>query len=455
MTSPTRTDRVQITLDSQGHGTLTFSDTVEPITGPDLQTSRRDAKRRVLALARDLGEAVQFGVEEPDGAREFCAWPDGRVSSATPPTETTRSDTTPDTLDRVANASDDPRWTEIMTAPATQGFRGTLNSIGMKLSPTSAEIDTRRKDLEATIATESRAANDRLRVARQDAEMESRREAREREALARRKAQRAVIQTNFADCKTVTFANWKGGVGKTTDTYCIGATFGRIRGNDVVAWDANETRGTLGFRAMKDRHSRTVVNLLEDAASDFGTVQGSRRSTIMRFARQQGDNQFSVIASDEDAERQDIVDGDGFRTVHEILARFNSLILIDTGNNGRVAHFKAAIDATDQLVIPVSAGADGASVAQAMMDSFDALGHDDLVRNAVVLLHDSATRRGDARGIAEQLGARVRTVIGIPFDPALDTGDEIDFDALAATTRAAYQEAAAAIARSLADSTTD
>lgn len=345
----------------------------------------------------------------------------------------------------------DPRWAEIAKQPATQGFRGTLNGMGLKLSPTEAELDERRETLRRDIAREEGMRLADEQHARDEAAQESRRAAREREAAAKDKAQRAIIQTNYRDPKTVTVANRKGGVGKTTGIYCIAATAGRIRGGDVIAWDANETQGTLGFRAQKDNHSRSVVDLLEEAAEDFTTVQGSRRSTLMRYTRIQGDNQFGVVASDESSDRQDLVDGDAFSKVHEILSRFHSLILIDTGNNHRVSHFKAALDATDQLVIPISAGADGAHAAQAMVDNFIGLGYGDLVKNAVVLLNDSATRRGDATGIVAKFEDQVRAIVPIPFDPALDSGDEIDFDALQPATRAAYQEATAAIAQGLAD----
>lgn len=346
----------------------------------------------------------------------------------------------------------DPRWAEIAQQPATQGFRGTLNGMGMKLSPTEDELNQRREDLRQDIDREEHERLAAEEHARMTAAQNSRRAAREREAAAKDKAQRAIIQTNYRDPKTVTVANRKGGVGKTTAIYCLAATAGRIRGGDVIAWDANETQGTLGYRAQKDNHSRSVVDLLEEAAEDFTTVQGSRRSTLMRYTRTQGDNQFGVVASDESSDRQDLVDGDAFSKVHEILARFHSLILIDTGNNHRVSHFKAALDATDQLVIPVSAGADGAHAAQAMIDNFIGLGYGDLVKNAVVLLNDSSTRRGNAAEIVSKFEDRVRAIIPIPFDPALDSGDEINFDALQPATRAAYQEATAAVAQGLADS---
>lgn len=78
-------------------------------------------------------------------------------------------------------------------------------------------------------------------------------------------------------------------------------------------------------------------------------------------------------------------------------------------------------------------------------------GYGYLVKNAIALLHDSATRQGDAREIAAKFENRVRNILPIPFDPILDAGGEVDFDALQPATRAAYQTAAAAIAQGLAN----
>lgn len=349
----------------------------------------------------------------------------------------------------------DPRWADIAQQPANQGFRGTLNSMGLKLAPADEELAERRQALRQEIAREEEARRADEQLAQEEAVRETRRAAREREAAEKDRAERALIQTPFEEPKNVLIANDKGGQGKTTAGYCIGATAGRIRGGDVVAWDANETRGNLGFRAQKAPAARSVVDLLEEAADDFTTVEGSKRATLARFTRSQGDNLFAVLASDESRDRQDLVDEDAFEKVHEILGRFYSLILIDTGNNHRVSHFTAALAVTDQLVIPVGAGADGAYAAETMMDTFERLGYSDLVKNAVVLLNDSATRRNDATGIAAKFEQRVRAIIPIPFDPALDSGEEINFEALQPTTRAAYQEATAAIAQGLAATTED
>ncbi|GAB4097667.1 hypothetical protein GCM10028787_31420 [Brachybacterium horti] len=495
-----------ITIQSNGSGTITIDGATSPISAAGVPAAKAVAMRQVKRHAARTAAPVNVQVHEPGGSRHLQVAVDGSITQpaqtpltpavTNPPWTQDQSDAADSeptagspaewapVLEEIAvsqasvttmeargsgvpspapsapiaqaeesqpTAEADPRWADISQQPATQGFRGALNGMGLKLAPTDTELAQRRETLREDIAREERERLADEQLAQEEAVQETRRAARERAAAEKERAERAIIQTSYDESKTVTAANDKGGVGKTTDILCLAAAAGRIRGGDVIAWDANETRGTMGFRALKDRHNRSVVDFLEEAAQDFTTVEGSKRTTLTRYTRGQGDNKFSVLASDESRRKQDQVDGDAFRTVHEIVGRFHSLIFVDTGNNHEVSHFKAALAATDQLVVPVSPGEDGAYAAELMLDLFIGWGYGDLVKNAVVLLHDSATQHGDARAIAAKFENRVRAILPIPFDPILDAGDEIDFDALKPATRAAYQTAAAAISHGLAD----
>ena len=75
---------------------------------------------------------------------------------------------------------------------------------------------------------------------------------------------RAVVQRSFSGPRTIVFANPKGGAAKTTSVLAAGYTFGTIRGGGVVAWDNNETRGTLGIRGERGNHQNTTRELLDD-----------------------------------------------------------------------------------------------------------------------------------------------------------------------------------------------
>lgn len=354
----------------------------------------------------------------------------------------------------------DPAWLEVKNQPATQGWKGTLNGLGLKLSPSDAELTQRRTTYEADKAqreADERAAAETARIqSEQAAAQASRSAARAKERADKDRAQRRAIQTNFQGTRTVLVANPKGGSRKTTSTYLTAATMGIIRGGSVIAWDANETMGTLGRRSQQDLHTRTVVDLLQQAAPSFTSIEGSRLGRLDAFVRPQGDAHFDVLASDEDATRQDLVDGDGFGTIHEILSRFYRMIFVDTGNNIRVDHFLAAIEAADQLVIPVAASRDSVYGAEELMRALEASGHGDMVEHAVVLIHDLKPRDAASEAYAEVLSdiaakfeGKVAAIVPVPFDAALENGDEIAHEALAPATRDAYQEAAAAIANSL------
>lgn len=354
----------------------------------------------------------------------------------------------------------DPEWIAVKEQPAEQGFRGTLNGLGLKLAPTNEEVAARRAAYVATKAQREEAerieAEQARLTAERDAEQQTRRAARAKERADKERTQRRAIQTNFQGTRTVLVANPKGGSRKTTSTYLLAATMGIIRGGSVIAWDANETMGTLGRRSQQDLHTRTVVDLLEEAAPSFTSIEGSRLGRLDAFVRPQGDAHFDVLASDEDATRQDLVDGDGFGTIHEILSRFYRMVFVDTGNNIRVSHFLSAIDAADQLVIPVAASRDSVYGAEELMRALEASGHGDMVEHAVVLIHDLKPRDAASkayadvlRDIAATFEGKVAAIVPVPFDAALENGDEIAHEALSPATREAYTEAAAAIASSL------
>jgi len=69
----------------------------------------------------------------------------------------------------------------------------------------------------------------------------------------------------------------KGGVGKTTTVSGLGATLASIRGDRVVAVDANPDAGTLGARLRRES-ARTVRDLVDDLA-EMRTYSDVRRYT--------------------------------------------------------------------------------------------------------------------------------------------------------------------------------
>jgi putative peptide zinc metalloprotease protein len=266
----------------------------------------------------------------------------------------------------------------------------------------------------------------------------------------RRRHAIATIQQSFDGPRTIAVVNPKGGAHKTTATLLIASTFGIHRGGYTLAWDNNETRGTLGWRAQFSGHDNTAVDLLRDLDRFDDTLLG-RVGDLDRYVRSQGSAQFDILASDEDAAGAATIGADEFERLHRALCRFYRIIVVDTGNNMRAPNWEAAVGAADQLVIVSTVREDTAASAMWMADGLCDKGHEDKVRNAVTVLAAPAgppdRRLHDrARAHFEQL---TRAVVDVPHDPALVSGGHLDVGTLQPTTRDAWLYATAAVADGL------
>ena len=76
----------------------------------------------------------------------------------------------------------------------------------------------------------------------------------------------AQVNRPLRGCYRIAMLSLKGGVGKTTITATLGATFASIRGDRVVAVDANPDRGTLSQKIPLET-AATVRQLLHDAGT--------------------------------------------------------------------------------------------------------------------------------------------------------------------------------------------
>jgi MinD-like ATPase involved in chromosome partitioning or flagellar assembly len=257
-----------------------------------------------------------------------------------------------------------------------------------------------------------------------------------------------LVRRNFGGLRQITIVNPKGGAGKTCAVLLLAMTFGRKRGGYVLAWDNNETQGTLGMRSQQDFHSRTVRDLLRDLHQFQGV--NSRVGDLSQYVRAQGDGMFEVLASDESATAGEMLTADAFAEIREVVSRFYKLIMVDTGNNVRAENWQAAIDATDQLVVTMSARSDSAETAARMLDHLDQTGRRELVRRAVAVITEAPNRLGlDPRPIEDHFAARCRAVLRVPYDKYLDRGTPIDYDAITAASRRAWLRVAAVVARGL------
>ncbi|WP_026184833.1 chromosome partitioning protein [Salinispora vitiensis] len=257
-----------------------------------------------------------------------------------------------------------------------------------------------------------------------------------------------MIRRNFGGLRQVTVVNPKGGAGKTVAILLLAMTFGQKRGGYVLAWDNNETQGTLGMRAQQDFHARTVRDLLRDL-NQFHSSHG-RVGDLSQYVRAQGEGMFDVLASDESATGGGMLTATAFAEIREVVSRFYKLIFVDTGNNVRAQNWQAAIDATDQLLVTMSARNDSAETAARMLDHLEQSGRQRLVRQAVTVVSMPPSRKEiDLPAIQAHFAARTRAVLLAPYEQLIDSGEPLRYAGLSSAARDAWLKIAAAVAEGL------
>ncbi|WP_308166989.1 MinD/ParA family ATP-binding protein [Nocardia albiluteola] len=231
----------------------------------------------------------------------------------------------------------------------------------------------------------------------------------------------------------------KGGVGKTTTTMGIGSIFASIRGDRVIAVDANPDFGTLSQRVQLQTRSTVRDLLLDPAINSYGDV---RRHTS------QGTSRLEVLASERDPAASESFSEDEYRQVARILQRFYNIILTDCGTGLMHSAMAGVLELAHSLVLISSSAIDGARSAAATLDWLSLHGHDHLVRNAVVVIN--LPRPGSPNVGIQQLReyflSRCRAVHIIPYDPHLSEGAEIELARLHKNTKRALVELAATVA---------
>ncbi|MDO9398410.1 MAG: chromosome partitioning protein, partial [Herbiconiux sp.] len=261
---------------------------------------------------------------------------------------------------------------------------------------------------------------------------------------------RRAIQRDFDGPRTIAFINPKGGAAKTTGVLAAGYTFGTVRGGGVVAWDNNETRGTLGIRGTRSSHRNTTRELLEDLGR-FKDVYQSRIGDLGAFVRSQGDAHFDVLASDERPDVTGTIKADDFKEVHALLERFYRVILVDTGNNMRAENWLAAAESADLLVVTSTVREDTGYSGLWMLDALQDAGLSDLKHKCITVLSDPSPNvdtklAADLVGVYEQ---RTRGVHRVPYDPILVAGGVVPYNQLSEGTRMSWLAACAGMAEAL------
>ncbi len=232
----------------------------------------------------------------------------------------------------------------------------------------------------------------------------------------------------------------KGGVGKTTTTVGLGALLASLRGDRVIAVDANPDRGTLSDKVRLET-AATVRDLLNERA------QIQRYADVRAFTSQ-APSRLEVLASDRDPTVSVAFSEDDYYEVAYVLEHYYSICLTDCGTGLLHSAMAGVLRIADQIVLVSSPSVDGARSASATLDWLDAHDFGDLVRNAVVVLsiiRANSKSTVDLDRLEQHFAGRCRAVARIPYDAHLEEGAEVDLEEMSPETADAYLLLAATV----------
>ncbi len=232
----------------------------------------------------------------------------------------------------------------------------------------------------------------------------------------------------------------KGGVGKTTTAVGLGATLATLRGDRVIAVDANPDRGTLSDKVRLET-AATIRDLLNE------------RDQVIRYAdvrafTSQAPSRLEVLASDRDPTVSVAFGADDYCDAARVLEHFYSICITDCGTGLLHSAMSGVLRLADQIVLVSSPSVDGARSASATLDWLEAHGYGDLVRNCVVVLsviRPKSKSTVDLDRLEHHFAARCRAVARIPYDPHLEEGAEVELELLGGETAEAYLTLAATV----------
>lgn len=392
---------------------------VHQIQASDLTTVRAHVTEYAAQIAAHRNQVEVLTTSDPEGEFALLVHPNGALEEAparpAAPLPPASSPLEPAAEAPVVTEEEQPSRrerretflrTEHREEPATSGWRGALASAGFRIGPGEAER-RRRADIRA-------------------------------------------VSQHWPGPRTIAVVNAKGGAGKTPTTILLSAVFARHGGAGVLAWDNNQTRGTLGWRTEQGPHEATLLELLPQVDTLLGA--GAQSADLARFVHHQTADRYDVLRSKPTvlASEQRISAAD-VRALHAVAAKYYRLIIIDSGNDETDPLWLQMIDQADQLVLATTTRADHAEAGALLLEGLAARDAHSakLAQKAVVVVSQADPRAAaDVRRIAENYRRFTRDAVTIPFDPALVDGP-ITHDALRTDTQRAWLAAAAAVSQGL------
>lgn len=248
------------------------------------------------------------------------------------------------------------------------------------------------------------------------------------------------IRRNARDSYQIGIFGLKGGVGKTAITIALGSALSSIRGDRILAIDADPDGGNLADRSGR-QSAATISDLLAD--KELSRYNDIRAYTSMNAAN------LEVLSSEEySSARRDFNDED-WKNATDIVSRYYNLVLADCGTGLFHPATRGVLSTVSGMVIVASASIDGARQAAVTMDWLRQNGYQDLLSRACVVINHVVPGKPniDVEDLVQQFERHVSPgrVIVLPWDKHVAAGTEIKFELLGKKFQRRIVELAAAL----------
>ena len=265
-----------------------------------------------------------------------------------------------------------------------------------------------------------------------------------------------LIDSPLRGTYTVAVLGGKGGAGKTTVTAAIGSTFACLRGDKVVAMDADPAQAANLAARIDPRATSSVHDVNSDPRlvgyADIRSHVGKNKATL------------DVLASARHICSGAALDHAVFAKAHQRMQRFYSVLLIDCGVDLQHPVMAGVLGRADGIVVVASAVVDGAVGADAALRWLHHAGYNQLLSRVVLVINKirPATGRDDRKQTDRLVAAmtehfsrivKPERIFVMPFDRHIATAGVVELDELAPGTRRRFLEVTAGVAGGFAATT--
>lgn len=245
------------------------------------------------------------------------------------------------------------------------------------------------------------------------------------------------IRTTF----TIAVIGIKGGVGKTVVSEGLGSTLGVLRGDRVIAMDADPDGGNLIMRHGVE-NQLSILDLVDDTSV-------ARYHDVRAHTSQTSATRLEVLAGPDYAGSDRSTDTADFQRALAILQEHYAAVVVDCGVSLKGDLISSVLAEAGALVVVTSASID------AMQETRDALawlrtaGYQGLLDTAVLVINRNEPGRPnvDVAAATEQFSRTIKParIFDLPFDRHLHEGKEITLELMSKKSRRRYLEIAAAL----------